>query len=101
MSPLNSTYTMKLEYDPFDSIEQEIGKHAEQGNVILMGDFIARTGTFQDYVSDNGRRYIPVPDSVVFNPNFRCCQSQDSSNIHCKYGKQFLCKRFYCRIGNS
>jgi hypothetical protein len=90
ISPLNSTYSKKLEYDPLDIIEQEIGKYAEQGNVILMGDFNDRTGTFQDYVSDNGTRYIPVPDSVVFDPNFRCRQSQDSSNIHCKYGKQLI-----------
>jgi len=67
ISPLNSSYSKKLEYDPFEIIEQEIMKYSGQGQIILMGDFNARSSTFQDFVSDSGTQHIQIPSNVSFD----------------------------------
>ena len=90
MSSSNSSYSNKLDSNPFDVFEQEIAKFSEKGHTILMGDLNARTSTFRDSVIDDTSRHIPILNSVLCDKNYVCRNSQYSSMPRCTYGKQLI-----------
>ena len=89
LSPINSTYAKRLDYDVFDVLEQEIAKFSSKGQVIVMGDFNARTSTFPDCITDSARN-VPILDSVMCDESYVCRKSQDSTMTNCSYGKRLI-----------
>ena len=65
--PLSSTYTRKLEYDIFQKIEDEKSKFPNEGNIILAGDFNAKTNVENDFVIDFEDDHSPVNDSAAYD----------------------------------
>ena len=90
MSPANSSYTNKLDYDPFEIIESEVEKYTGQGQIILMGDFNARTSTTQDFILDDGIQHDTLPQDFMFDHDCSYRYSQDLKVAQCKYGKQLI-----------
>jgi exonuclease III len=103
LSPVNSTYTKKLDYNPFDIQEKELAKYCEKGQSILLGDVNARSSTSQDFVLNNDAKHIPVPSGVTLDGNCACRKSQDYKMIKCAYGKQLidLCIASGLKIANG
>ena len=90
ISPANSSYTKKLDYDPFDIIESEIEKYTGQGQIILMGDFNARTSITQDFILDDGIQHDTLPQDFIYDTDCSCRYSQDVKIVQCKYGRQLI-----------
>jgi exonuclease III len=103
MSPINSTFSKKLDYNPFDIIEHELTKYVGLGDTILMGDFNARTSISPDFVIDESLDYVPIPP--IYTPDAGITQrcSQDQNANVCQYGRQLLelCKTSGLKIANG
>ena len=68
-------------------LEEEIAIYSTLGNVVLTGDFNARTSSLPDYIENGVDQFIPVPSNYrVDTPVPR--QSED--NVVNNYGKQLL-----------
>ncbi len=79
----------KLRDQYFTELENDIVKYKSKGNVILSGDFNARTGTERDYISndDSASSYIMLPDSYTGDvPLHR----NNSDNVCNGYGTSLL-----------
>ena len=83
LSPCNSTYISKLDYTLFDILEQEVAKYCKNGQMILIGDFNASTGTIDNVETSINPCIMPEVDSISFDVN----RSQDCISS-CTYGKQ-------------
>lgn len=60
--PSGSTYTQGLQKDILDSIEIDICKFKEKGNILLCGDFNARVGEVKDFITQDDNNYLPMPN---------------------------------------
>lgn len=58
--PAGSTYTVRQHYDPLEKIEEDIIKFSKCGNVLLMGDFNARTSNSPDALNGDSDIVIPL-----------------------------------------
>ena len=60
--PENSSFGRDHTRDVWDSLERDIEQFSVEGNVILRGDFNARTGTLTDYIAmDNVSNQYTLP----------------------------------------
>ena len=60
--PENSTYGRKHTAAIWDRLESELREYSSKGQVILCGDFNARTGTLTDYIeNDLDNSFCPMP----------------------------------------
>ena len=64
--PESSTYAKNLDYDILEKLELEISTHSSMGNIIIAGDFNAKTGTECDYVSDIDDQHSPVNGNPLY-----------------------------------
>ena len=83
----------------FDQLELDINSFQMKGNVIIFGDFNARTGILNDFVSKDGHKFINDTSNYSFQPKSR--QTFDTTiNNH---GKQLIniCKTTDLRILNG
>ena len=81
-------------------MENDIEMFSQKGNILVLGDFHARTGEFQDFVSKDGHEFIPN-DSSEFS-----VQPKLQNSFHKKlnsHGKKLLalCKTFDLKILND
>ena len=67
LSPNNSTYNKKLDYSPFDMIEHEVAKMSNKGQVVLMGDFNARTGVCKEFITPVNSTLIPEANCISYD----------------------------------
>ncbi len=95
-SPANSTYSKKLECSPFD-----IEKYNSKGQILLMGDFNARTSNTSDLVATDRGEHIPVLQCVGDEDVFER-KSEDCGRV-CTYGNSLinLCIASSLRIANG
>lgn len=94
--PENSTY---FENEIFDELEDDLVSFSNKGNVMLLGDFNARTSKQEDFVSKEGSNLINDMSENSLHPQIR--QSFDSTmNNH---GKRLIdiCKNTDSRILNG
>ena len=66
-SPEYSTYTQSLDYDLFDILEREIVKYQKHGKILIGGDFNARVGTENDFISQDSDNHLPLFDSYIID----------------------------------
>lgn len=99
--PVNSTYSQKLNYKPYEIIEKEVEKYCEVGYTILLGDFNSRTGKSADYIVNDDVTHIPVPALYVPDTGIISRQSQDLKV--CTYGSELLelCRKSGLKIVNG
>ena len=77
--PPNSTYSLRLPKDPLELMEEDIIQYSKLGNILLVGDFNARTSNSPDYIiNDSDDNFIPIYDDYCLDdlPKYRI--SQDS-----------------------
>ena len=71
--PAYSSYTKSLQEDLFELIENDLANYTNKGNILLMGDFNARTGNETDFIqNDYSNNKISIfndydPDSNILN----------------------------------
>ena len=76
-SPPGSTYTIGLNQDILEIVEKDIVKYQTFGNVMLCGDFNARTASECDFISDDDNNFIPFHQSYPVDRNITQRKSQD------------------------
>ena len=64
--PDSSPYSKNLDYDIFEKLELEISTHSNLGNIIIAGDFNAKTGSDCDYVSDINDQHSPINYNTTY-----------------------------------
>lgn len=89
-------------FDPdlFSNIETDIALFHRKGLIVLAGDFNARTGKENDFITDESGKFIPGGD-IPPPPNLT--KRQNFDNIVNDHGKQLLdlCKTCDLRILNG
>ena len=101
--PVNSTSWRWLDPDIWDTLEEEVGRFSRLGEVILVGDFNARTGISPDTATfdEDGDSYLPIPPECFCQMPPLERVSQDTENN--EHGMQLLnlCKASGLRIVNG
>lgn len=75
--PPDSTYSKRLQENILDSIETDVYKYKEKGDVLLMGDLNARVGHGEDYIGNDNDKYIPLHEGYVLDSQINHRMSQD------------------------
>ena len=89
MSPINSSYVGRQDIDMFSMLENDVAKYASLGELILIGDFKARTSCEQDFIDNDGdNTHIPVPDQYV--PDTPMPRRENHDKLTNIYGKKLL-----------
>ena len=101
--PLNSPYTKNLDFDVLQTLEEEIANFSREGNVLVGGDFNAKTGTGNDFVLDHTDEHSPIMDIdtyIMDEPQTR--ENRDTHSIDAQ-GETLLslCKNSRMRILNG
>ena len=78
MPPANSTYTKQLSYDIFELIEKDLLYYKGKGDVLMCGDFNARTATELDVIINDSSKYIPLFNSYKIDNTTRVRRSHDT-----------------------
>ena len=58
--PPGSSYSQRQIRDPLETIEENVIEYSKKGNIMLLGDFNARTGNLPDYVMGDSDIIIPM-----------------------------------------
>ena len=105
-SPHRSSFTLKLDYCPFQQLEHDIEKFSKLGEVILGGDFNARTTTQPDFipgcsVDGNNLTNLSTSSQFTVHDDLRPRCNQDTGTN--PYGPNLLsmCQSHYLRILNG
>ncbi len=85
-SPVNSPYSQKLEYNPFEHLTADIEKYSQNGRLIVMGDFNARTAKPCDLVTTERCQHVLTLKCIHDDEDVAKQQSQDVSRVF-TYGK--------------
>ena len=89
LSPANSSYVQRQDIDLFGLVENEVVKYAALGDIMLMGDFNARTGNGNDYIeNDRSDMFIPLPDMYIQDAPMAPRHCHDS--VMNGYGRKLL-----------
>ena len=83
ISPEKSRY---FENEIFDELEKDIASFSSKGNIMLLGDFNARTGTLEDFISKDKNNLIHDTTENCLQPPKR----QSFDNTINNHGKQLL-----------
>ena len=75
LSPGNYEKSQNADY--MMELEEEISRFSTKGNVILQGDFNARTGNLQEYILFDNDEHIDAPNDLVIDDNKTKRYSQD------------------------
>ena len=62
VSPSTSSYFKTLSYDTFSEVEKDRQNFKSLGDIIITGDFNARTKIDDDYIIDEEDRFSPIND---------------------------------------
>jgi len=101
-SPHNYTYTLKQDKTVFDYLEHDLSTYCNNGKMLLLGDFNARTQNANDYICDE-TTLIDMPADVVTENSqisHRCNMDTGKIQLH---GKLLLdiCKAANLKILNG
>ncbi|CAG2204832.1 unnamed protein product [Mytilus edulis] len=99
--PAESTYSRQLEADILSLIEKDISKHSKDGDIILAGDFNARTGDEPDLIQGDSSNHTPLFNS--YSPDLDLPSRSSQDNILSQRGKYLidLCIQDKLRILNG
>ena len=101
--PLTSIYVKNLDYDLLQEVEGEMSRFSATGNVILAGDFNAKTNIENDFVSDIQDNHSPINEIEIYlsdKPIRR--ENQDEHPVDLQGQRMLdLCKCSQLRILNG
>ena len=89
-SPINSTYTKKLDLDFYQTLLDKMTSFSRNDYVLIGGDFNSRTGTIPDYVneSENDTNFINLPQEYDFD---KFTKTRNNQDIHINsYGEKLI-----------
>lgn len=66
--PVNSSYSKNITTDILDNIERDVDIYNCKGDIMLCGDFNARTGTLADFIENDSLDHIPMYEG--YKPDF-------------------------------
>ena len=105
--PSESTYWSRHDYDPFDTLEQDVLNYNSKGGVFLVGDFNARTGTKHDFspdflVGEEIEDTVRQSDNILLDNTERKYRNNNDNKIN-SYGNKLLtiCRVLNLRILNG
>jgi exonuclease III len=100
MPPENTSYSKSNHLDTFEMIERDIVHYGQTGNILLIGDMNARTGTHHDFIENDSKIDDECFEYFIDKQHY-IRTSED--NIICKRGKILLntCMSFQLRILNG
>ncbi len=103
ISPINSSYGQRIEYNPFEVVCQDISNFMDKGRVILMADFNARTGNMSDLVASDGCERVTLLIDIPSDDGISSRRSQDDSGRVCEYEKRLvdMCISSRLKIANG
>ncbi len=78
ISPDSSSFAKRQSDDVWGILYQEVSKFQSMGQVVLLGDFNARTGVDLDYIPDEDERHVQLPSSYRVDPPIHGRLSEDS-----------------------
>jgi exonuclease III len=88
--PQSSPYLTKMEINVLETIERDlIEKYNEKGDIILMGDFNARTGSEEDLIISDDTSHVPLSDNQYVIDTAVGKRSSHDSHIDTR-GKELL-----------
>jgi hypothetical protein len=76
--PATSSYSIGLDYNILECLEKDMLFYNNSGDVLLCGDFNARTSNCNDFISNDDNMYIPVFEQYKIDKEIRKRESQDS-----------------------
>ena len=101
--PMTTAYYKNLDYDIFQELESDISFYRSKGNVILAGDFNAKTNQDCDYVLDLQDEHSPINENVMYNFDAPIPRKNRDKHAVDTQGVKFLelCKSGQLRILNG
>lgn len=76
--PENSSYTQKLNYDILETIEKDVLNFKTKGEILICGDFNARTGSELDFIDNDTTKHLPLFDSYKIDNTINVRNSHDT-----------------------
>lgn len=67
--PSNSSYFQKLNYDVIETIEKDVNKFKNKGEIMICGDMNARTASSDDLIVHDDVRYLPLCETYKIDNN--------------------------------
>ena len=100
----SSFYKSNPTLDPYQELNDKVVKYQSIGDVLITGDFNARTSSLNDFLKNDNDEYLPVRGDLDFynadsNDTLRC---NSDKNVN-SFGKKILqvCKENSLRILNG
>ncbi|XP_077862562.1 uncharacterized protein LOC144344539, partial [Saccoglossus kowalevskii] len=102
--PKNSSYYNQNNNDPYEELHNEIQEFKMKGNIIIQGDFNARTKELEDIIIDDEDKLqtnLPIPDTYIYDTNIKKRRNADTWKN--EFGEELvrLCKTNHLRIING
>ncbi|MEW8547927.1 MAG: reverse transcriptase family protein [Candidatus Thiodiazotropha sp.] len=77
--PNQSSYAANMQHDLIDLIENDILMYKTKGDIMICGDLNARSGSQQDFISNDEVDHVPVYDDYNIDVSSVPRQSKDST----------------------
>ena len=74
--------------DVISILEKEIHKYSTQGQILLLGDFNARTGTLNDFIENNADDFLTIHNT--YNRDTDCPKRNNTDYTMNKVGREIL-----------
>ena len=102
-APAGSSYLARTQFDPFTDLEQKLTSVADEGDLICLGDFNARTGTLLDYLNNEDNSDIPVAQDLLMTDTTATYPRGNKDTVVNQYGEQLiaLCRSVPLRVCNG
>ena len=84
--PENSTNSIRSNDDPFQILECNIARYKQLGEIIIMGDFNARTATYRDFIVNDGPDLI----DTMYQIDEELPQRSNYDKVANRYGNLLL-----------
>ena len=72
------TFLQQSNEDTFDAIIRDVNVYRSKGNILLLGDLNARTGTEFDFICKDDDKHLPLDSSYIIDSDLRQRMSEDS-----------------------
>jgi len=77
-SPSQLDLYKQLSYDIIEQIEKDLLNFKTKVDILICGDFNARTATEPDFISDDTPKYLPLSDSYNVDNTIRIRNNHDT-----------------------
>ena len=102
-APAGSSYLARTQFDPWADLEQKLTNVADQGDLVCLGDFNARSGTELDYLDNEDNTDIPVTHDFYTTDTTATYPRGNKDTETNQYGEQLiaLCRSVPLRVCNG